>query len=279
MTGDKPTAPNEHLRVSAVSKLFVTRSLTRGVETTAALSDVSLSVPRGSCVGIVGESGSGKSTLVRCILGLEKPTSGEIWFEGERIDGAQRTRAHRGQIQPVFQNPVSSLNPRRRVGDIIAEPMAVHTSLSRDERRSEVQRLLGIVGLPPGFADRFPSQLSGGQCQRVSIARALALKPRLIVADEATSALDVLVQQQIVELLHQLRMELGMTILFVSHNLAVTRRLSDTIAVMKQGRIVEAGDAQRVISNPAHAYTRSLIASVPALRRGSRSNNQTGVNP
>ena len=253
------------LQLVGLGKRFTSRSMFRGPEQTAALSNIDLAVPRGGCVGIVGESGSGKSTLVKCVLGLERPSAGEVWFEGQRIDGRRRSVAHRGQIQPVFQNPMSSLNPRRRVGDSIADPMAVHTTASRREREAEVARLLELVGLPAAAAQRYPGQLSGGQCQRVSIARALALKPKLIVADEATSALDVLVQEQVIELLHRLRTELGMAILFVSHNLAVTRRLCVSIAVMHRGRIVEFNDADAIVKSPQHPYTQTLIGSVPTL--------------
>lgn len=247
------------LEISGLRKTFAASSIFGGGQRAVALDDVSLIVPPGGSVGLVGESGSGKSTLVRCILGLERPDAGTIRFEGVPI-GAQK-----GQIQPVFQNPASSLNPRRRVGAIIAEPLAVHTRMSAAERLAEVHRLLDRVALPRDFAGRYPRQLSGGQCQRVSIARALALKPKLIVADEATSALDVLVQRQIVDLLMELRSALGIAMLFVSHNLAVTRLVCDEIAVMHRGRIVESGPAQMIVTRPSHAYTQTLIRSVPVL--------------
>jgi len=189
MERQSPTIEVVGLRKSyAIHSIFGSRS--RAV----ALDGVSLKVPAGGSVGIVGESGSGKSTLVRCILGLERQDEGDIVFEGKALEPGYGARNRKGQIQPVFQNPTSSLNPRRKIGNIIAEPLAVHTGKSKAERREAVRKLLDRVGLPRSFAERYPRQLSGGQCQRVSIARALALEPTLIIADEATSALDVLVQ-------------------------------------------------------------------------------------
>jgi peptide/nickel transport system ATP-binding protein len=253
------------LEVAALSKTFVTTSLLgRGIETPA-LRNVSLRVRPGASLGLVGESGSGKSTLVRCILGLERPDSGEILFKGKSILDPAGRRQSAGEIQPIFQNPASSLNPRRRVAQIVGEPLAVHSTMSGAERSAEVLRLLDLVALPRSFVDRYPGQLSGGQCQRVSIARALALRPPLIIADEATSALDVLVQRQIVDLLLQLKAEMGMAMLFVSHNLAVTNIVCDEIAVMWKGEIVEFGSAADVIKRPAAVYTRNLIRSVPVL--------------
>jgi ABC-type glutathione transport system ATPase component len=253
------------LEARGVSKIFRSTHLFGNHTETRALDDVSVTIQPGAIIGIVGESGSGKSTLARCILGLEKPTSGEILFEGQ--DMRTMRRSQRGQIQPIFQNPTSSLNPRRRVGAVIAEPLLIHGNASAAERKAEVARLLGLVALPAEHADRYPSQLSGGQCQRVSIARALALKPKLIVADEATSALDVLIQRQIVDLLADLRRQFGVAMLFVSHNLAVTARLCDEIVVMHRGRIVEAGPAMSLIENPQADYTKVLLSSVPRLGR------------
>ena len=255
------------LEVADLTKTFALTSLFgRQRNRAIALRNVSLAIPAGRALGLVGESGSGKSTLVRCILGLETPDAGTIRFAGRGLDrAARRDPALRGQIQPVFQNPASSLNPRRRVGDIIAEPLAVHAAMSARERLDEVHRLLDLVALPKNFAGRYPGQLSGGQCQRVSIARALALKPKLIVADEATSALDVLVQQQIVDLLRRIRAEFHIAMLFVSHNLAVTREVCDEIAVMYQGEIVEQGPADAIAAHPSHVYTKTLVRSVPRL--------------
>jgi ABC-type glutathione transport system ATPase component len=254
------------LEIVGVTKSFVSAPLFESRRRAVALNNVSLSVRVGRCVGLVGESGSGKSTLARCILGLERPDSGEIRFEGKKLAPGRRARqALAGQIQPVFQNPASSLNPRRRVSEIIAEPLSVHTTLTRSEREAEVRRLLVLVALSEDFASRYPGQLSGGQCQRVSIARALALRPKLIIADEPTSSLDVLVQEQVVKLLSRIGTEFGIAMLFVSHNLAVTRELCDEMAVLYAGEIVEFGPSERVVSAPSHPYTKTLIRSVPTL--------------
>lgn len=263
------------LDIRGISKVYRTSSLFGSAIETNALDNVSLSISKGGCVGVVGESGSGKSTLARCILGLEQPSAGEIRFEGHRIDAARGGARDRGQIQPIFQNPASSLNPRRRIGAIIAEPLAVHAHMPRDQREAEVARLLDLVSLPRDYAQRYPSELSGGQCQRISIARALALRPKLIIADEATSALDVLIQRQIVKLLATLRSEFGIAILFVSHNLAVTAALCDDMIVMHRGKIVEAGATRQVIKAPQHAYTRVLLHSVPAFGRRRKDGNAT----
>jgi peptide/nickel transport system ATP-binding protein len=253
------------LEVVGLSKTFATTSLLGRRIETQALRNVSLRVQPGASLGLVGESGSGKSTLVRCILGLERADSGDILFKERSILDRAARRRSAGQIQPIFQNPASSLNPRRRVAQIVGEPLAVHSTMSATERRAEVLRLLDLVALPRNFVDRYPGQLSGGQCQRVSIARALALRPPLIIADEATSALDVLVQRQIVDLLLQLKGEMRMAMLFVSHNLAVTNIVCDEIAVMWKGEIVEHGSAGDVIERPSAEYTRNLIRSVPVL--------------
>lgn len=260
--------PARLLEVVGLHKSFAQSSIFGSSHSAVALDGVSLTVPAGGAVGLVGESGSGKSTLARCILGLERPDEGEIRFEGHVIGhgACAGARQLRGQIQPIFQNPSSSLNPRRKIGDIIAEPLVVHASMTPADRRLEVQRLLNLVALPSIFAERYPRQLSGGQCQRVSIARAIALRPKLIVADEPTSALDVLVQQQIIALLKALREEFHLAILFVSHNLAVTRMICDEIAVMYRGAIVESGPADLIVTRPKHEYTQMLIRSVPALR-------------
>lgn len=258
------------LELRRVTKTFVSSPMFGRPSYAKVLNDVSLHVRQGTCLGLVGESGSGKSTLVRCILGLEKPDSGDLRFDGQPLGGGSRRsqRRLRGQIQPIFQNPASSLNPWRRVGDIIGEPLKVHTNLTRRQRQAEVNELLDLVALPAGYATRYPGQLSGGQKQRVSIARALALRPKFIVADEATSALDVLVQQQIVELLARIRSVYDVAMLFVSHNLAVTRAVCNEIAVMYAGQIVEYGPTASVIDDAAHPYTQSLINAVPSLTGG-----------
>jgi oligopeptide/dipeptide ABC transporter ATP-binding protein len=255
------------LELRGVSKTFVSSPMFGSSSYAKVLNNVSLRVGQGTCLGLVGESGSGKSTLVRCILGLERPDSGDLQFDGEPLGSrsGRSERRLRGQIQPIFQNPASSLNPWRRVGDIIGEPLKVHTSMTRRQRQAEIRELLDLVALPPDYGARYPGQLSGGQKQRVSIARALALKPRFVVADEATSALDVLVQQQIVELLARIRSVYDVAMLFVSHNLAVTRAVCDEIAVMYAGQIVEYGPTASVIDDAQHPYTQSLISAVPSL--------------
>ncbi|WP_353952221.1 ABC transporter ATP-binding protein [Knoellia sp. S7-12] len=229
-----------------------------------AVDGVSLAIPRGRTVSIVGESGSGKSTVANMLLGLEEPTSGEVLIGGQaRATGRRALKAVRRQIQPVFQNPYASLDPRFTVGRSIAEPMAVHGIGTKQTRRARVGALLEQVALPAEVADRHPHQLSGGQRQRVAIARALSLEPALVVLDEAVSALDVLVQQQILELLARLQSELGLAYLFISHDLAVVRMISDEVHVMQHGRIVESGSPETLFSSPQVDYTRELLAAIP----------------
>ena len=228
-----------------------------------ALRGVSFDVHAGRRFGIVGESGSGKSTLVRLLAALDQPTAGEIHFGGRRVDGVRERdlRFLRDELQIVFQDPMGSLDPRMRVRDTIAEP------LGRDPRRGErVRELLDAVGLPPDAGERFPHQFSGGQRQRISIARALAPRPRVLLADEAVSALDVLVRKQILDLLDDLVDRFDLTLVFVSHDLAVVRHVCDTVAVMHDGEIVEQGPVARVYDEPEHPYTRDLIAAAPNLR-------------
>lgn len=229
-----------------------------------AVDGVSLSIPAGRTVSIVGESGSGKSTVANLLLGLEEPTSGEVLVGGEpRATGRRALKAVRRQIQPVFQNPYASLDPRFTVGRSVAEPMSVHGIGSKQTRQARVAELLEQVALPADVADRHPHQLSGGQRQRVAIARALSLEPELVVLDEAVSALDVLVQQQILELLVRLQEELGLAYLFISHDLAVVRMISDQVHVMQQGKIVESGAPEALFSSPQVDYTRELLAAIP----------------
>ncbi len=225
-----------------------------------AVDGVSFAVEPGSCLGIVGESGCGKSTLARLILGLLPVSSGEILVDGKRLadmDGKARARL----IQPVFQDPFSSLNPRRRIRDIVALPLQAQ-GITGAERTRLVDEMLVRVGLPGGIADRLPAQLSGGQRQRVAIARALVLRPRIVVCDEPTSALDVSVQAQILNLLAELQRELGLTTVFISHNLAVVEHISDRVAVMYLGRMVEQAATDDLFARPAHPYTKALLASV-----------------
>jgi peptide/nickel transport system ATP-binding protein len=226
-----------------------------------AVDEVSLRISAGCALGIVGESGCGKSTLARIMLGLLPPSRGTVTVNGRLL--AEMDRRDRARlIQPVFQDPMSSLNPRRRVGDIIAVPLAAQGGISRQEQRRRVAAMLERVGLSAATAARFPAQLSGGQRQRVAIARALVIEPRILVCDEPTSALDVSVQAQILNLLADLRAAFNLTVVFISHNLAVVEHIADEVAVMYLGRIVEQAASDAVFCAPRHPYTRALLASV-----------------
>ncbi|CAN7221857.1 dipeptide ABC transporter ATP-binding protein [Knoellia sp. LjRoot47] len=230
----------------------------------AAVDGVSLTIPAGRTVSVVGESGSGKSTVANLLLGLVEPTSGTVLVDGrERGRGRKALKAVRRRIQPVFQNPYASLDPRFTVGRSVAEPMGVHGIGDKASRRARVAELLEQVALPADVADRHPHQLSGGQRQRVAIARALSLEPDLVVLDEAVSALDVLVQQQILELLARLQSELGLAYLFISHDLAVVRMISDEVHVMQRGKIVESGSPEALFSSPKQDYTQELLSAIP----------------
>lgn len=232
-----------------------------------AVDGVSLDLHEGETFGLVGESGSGKSTLGRLLLKLEDATSGTIEFQGRDLTTlpGQELRGLRRHMQMIFQDPYGSLDPRWTVSAIIGEPLAVHDNLSRSERKERVRALLELVGLDPRWDERLPHQLSGGQRQRVAIARAIALNPRFIVADEAVSALDVSVRAQIVNLLQDLKEKLGLTYLFIGHDLSLVRHMSDRIGVMYQGKLVEVGPAEEVFRDPAHPYTRKLLAAIPKL--------------
>ncbi|MCB4824406.1 ABC transporter ATP-binding protein [Roseicella aerolata] len=226
-----------------------------------AVDDVSFSVPTGGVLGVVGESGCGKSTLARVILNLLPPTSGEVLVEGRRLSALDR-RARARLIQPIFQDPFSSLNPRRRIKDIVAMPLVAQGNIPARQVNDRVAEMLTRVGLSAEQGERFPAQLSGGQRQRVAIARALVLRPRIVICDEPTSALDVSVQAQILNLLAELRRELNLTYLFISHNLAVVEHVASEVAVMYLGRIVERAEADALFRAPRHPYTRALLASV-----------------
>jgi oligopeptide transport system ATP-binding protein len=237
----------------------------RKVEQVRAVDGISFGIARGQTLGLVGESGSGKSTACRAVLGLLAPTSGSVRFEGEEIAGHSRRRMRplRRQMQMIFQDPQGSLNPRKRIGQIVGDPLRRQGIASGAELRRRVEELLDRVGLSPEHYDRFPHEFSGGQRQRVGIARAIALKPKLIVADEPVSALDVSVQAQIVNLLDDLQDEFGLSYLFVAHDIAVVRHISDRIAVMRAGKIVEQGTADQVCERPLDPYTKELLAAVP----------------
>lgn len=221
------------------------------------LDGVSLRVPAGGSVGLVGESGSGKSTLARTILGLQTPRSGSVRVEGGGTDHP---------VQMVFQDPISSLNPHRSAIDIVAEPLTIRGEGTARQRRETARELLGRVGLDPErFSDARPGTLSGGQAQRVAIARALVARPALLLCDEPVSSLDVSVQARVLNLLADLRDEIGLSLLFISHDLAVVRMIADSVAVLRDGRIAESGETERVISTPQHDYTRELLAAAPRL--------------
>jgi oligopeptide/dipeptide ABC transporter ATP-binding protein len=230
-----------------------------------AVDGVSFSVAKGETLGLVGESGCGKSTLGRTIIRLEDPSDGQVLFEGQDLAHATRDELFRlrREIQIIFQDPYSSLNPRMTVGEIVREPLVVHRIGSKAEQVEKVRRLLETVGLTGEMLERYPHEFSGGQRQRIGVARALALDPKLVIADEPVSALDVSVQSQVLNLMVRLQQEMDLTYVFISHDLSVVEHVSDAIAIMYLGRIVEKGPVDRIFERPAHPYTRALLQSIP----------------
>jgi ABC-type oligopeptide transport system ATPase subunit len=248
------------------------RGLFAGAPPLRAVDDVSLAIEKGETFGLVGESGSGKTTTGRCILRLIEPTSGSVAFDGRNVLALTpaELRQIRREMQIVFQDPYSSLNPRMRIGRIIEEPLAIHGSGTKEQREARVRELLALVGLDVSHAARYPHEFSGGQRQRVGIARALALNPSFIVADEPVSSLDVSVQAQVINLLMDLQQALGLTYLFIAHDLRLVRHICTRTAVMYRGRIVEMGPTVAVFDQPAHPYTRALLAALPVTDPDSR---------
>ena len=255
------------VEVRGLRKFYPVRGglFARGATQVRAVDGVSLAISAGETLGLVGESGCGKSTLGRTMLRLVEPTSGDVRFAGRTLLtlGARELRALRREMQIVFQDPYGSLNPRMRVASIVGEGLEIHRLGTRAERRDRVMELLDLVGLPADAGRRYPHEFSGGQRQRIGIARALAVGPRFVVADEAVSALDVSIQAQILNLLQDLRRRLGLTMLFIAHDLRVIEHLSDRVAVMYLGKIVELASRDEIYRNPRHPYTRALLSAVP----------------
>ena len=266
--GATATGAGPLLEVTDLKVYFPIREglvIQRHVGDVRAVDGVSFAMSRGETLGLVGESGCGKSTTGRALIRLYEPTAGRVEFEGTdltTLDGSALNRARR-RMQMIFQDPYASLDPRMTAGGIISEPLDIHGVGTKDERRARVRELLGIVGLAPDYASRYPHEFSGGQRQRIGVARAIALEPDLIVADEPISALDVSIQAQIINLLEQLQDRLGLTYLFIAHDLSVVRHISDRIAVMYLGRIVELASSRELNQTPLHPYTVALLSAIP----------------
>jgi oligopeptide/dipeptide ABC transporter ATP-binding protein len=256
------------LKVKDLKKYFpITRGWRKEKVFVRAVDGIDLSIDRGETLGLVGESGCGKTTVGRLILKLIEPTEGELLFEGKNLAHMDKKEIHpmRRAFQIIFQDPFASLNPRMTVSEIVGRPMEIHGLVERSQRDERVYQLLDSVGLMREHLSRYPHEFSGGQRQRIGIARALATQPRLIVADEPTSALDVSVQAQILNLMKQLQREFGLTYLFISHNIGVIRHISDRVAVMYLGKVVEMAEKRALFQSPAHPYTKALLSAVPSL--------------
>jgi peptide/nickel transport system ATP-binding protein len=277
-TAGKDRCVSALLEVEGLVRHFVTRRspFGRALATVKAVDGVDLTVSAGSTLALVGETGCGKSTVGRLILRLFEPMAGDVRFEGRSIleFGERELRAFRRKAQIVFQDPYSSLNPRMTVGELIAEPLALHDIVPATRRRDRVAELLGLVGLDPRYAQRYPHEFSGGQRQRIAIARALAVEPKLIVCDEPVSALDVSIRSQVLNLLADLRKRLALTYIFISHDLSVVKHIADRIAVMYLGRIVETATADELFTYPRHPYTRALFSAIPLPQPHSRRQRQ-----
>ncbi|MDI7258405.1 MAG: dipeptide ABC transporter ATP-binding protein [Thermodesulfobacteriota bacterium] len=260
--------PDSHLlTVQGLKKYFPIKKgiFRRTVGWVQAVDDITLYVNKGEALGLVGESGCGKSTLGKCIVKLLEPTEGKILYAGEDIGsmGSTQIKRYRRKVQAIFQDPYSSLNPRMSIGDIVGEPLKVHSLYTSFERKLKVNDLLKKVGISPDYKSRFPHEFSGGQRQRIGIARALALQPELIICDEPVSALDVSVQAQVINLLDDLKEEFKLSYLFIAHDLSVVEHVSDRIAVMYLGKIVEVAKDKELYSNPLHPYTKALLSAIP----------------
>jgi len=261
LQSDPATAPGALLKVDDLVVEYPV-----GQKTVHAVSGVSLQIARGETLGLVGESGCGKSTLGRAVLQLRRPTAGRVLFDGNDLTAMQgdALRKMRRRVQLIFQDPIASLNPRRKIGDIVAEPLVISGVRDAEKRKQLVDEVLSAVGLDPAIVSgRLPHEFSGGQCQRICIARALILNPEFIVCDEPVSALDVSIRAQILNLLEEMKAQFGLTLLFIAHDLAVVKAVSDRVAVMYLGRLCEVGPSEQLFAKPAHPYTALLIEAIP----------------